>query len=136
MNMMKSNACIDLKDLQLQTQIGTYGPGAVIPKQHLLDLTLWIDPKLVFISEDLMENVFDYDPLVIEIERLAGDGHYETQERLMTRIVQACAKYPEIESVEISLRKSPVSQGSGSLGVRLSVDQTTLDQLRTAELSA
>jgi dihydroneopterin aldolase len=136
MNMMKINACIDLKDLQLQTQIGTYGPGAVIPKQHLLDLTLWIDPKLVFISEDLMENVFDYDPLVIEIERLAGDGHYETQERLMTRIVQACAKYPEIESLEISLRKSPVSQGTGSLGVRLLVDQTTLDQLRTAELSA
>ena len=132
MNMMKTNACIDLKDLQLQTQIGTYGPEAVIPKQHLLDLTLWIDPKLVFISEDLMENVFDYDPLVIEIERLAGDGHYETQERLMTRIVQACAKYPEIESLEISLRKSPVSQGSGSLGVRLSVDQTTLDELRTA----
>ena len=132
MNMMKTNACIDLKDLQLQTQIGTYGPEAVIPKQHLLDLTLWIDPKLVFISEDLMENVFDYDPLVIEIERLAGDGHYETQERLMTLIVQACAKYPEIESLEISLRKSPVSQGSGSLGVRLSVDQTTLDELRTA----
>ena len=136
MNMMKTNACIDLKDLQLQTQIGTYGPEAVIPKQHLLDLTLWIDPKLVFISEDLMENVFDYDPLVIEIERLAGDGHYETQERLMTRIVQACAKYPEIESLEISLRKSPVSQGSGSLGVRLSVDQTTLDKLRTAKLLA
>ena len=132
MNMMKTNACIDLKDLQLQTQIGTYGPEAVIPKQHLLDLTLWIDPKLVFISEDLMENVFDYDPLVIEIERLAGDSHYETQERLMTRIVQACAKYPEIESLEISLRKSPVSQGSGSLGVRLSVDQTTMDKLRTA----
>ena len=132
MNMMKTNACIDLKDLQLQTQIGTYGPGAVIPKQHLLDLILWIDPKLVFISEDLMENVFDYDPLVIEIERLAGDGHYETQERLMTRIVQTCAKYPEIESLEISLRKSPVSQGTGSLGVRLSVDQTTLDKLRTA----
>ena len=132
MNMMKTNACIDLKDLQLQTQIGTYGPEAVIPKQHLLDITLWIDPKLVFISEDLMENVFDYDPLVIEIERLAGDGHYETQERLMTRIVQACAKYPEIESLEISLRKSPVSQGTGSLGVRLSVDQTTLDELRTA----
>jgi dihydroneopterin aldolase len=79
-----------------------------------------------------MENVFDYDPLVIEIERLACDGHYETQERLMTRIVQACAKYPEIESLEISLRKSPVSKDSGSLGVRLSVDQTTLDKLRTA----
>ncbi|MFZ4583122.1 MAG: ligand-binding sensor domain-containing protein, partial [Paludibacter sp.] len=47
--------------------------------------SLWIDEKLVLITKDLMENVFDYDPLVIEINRLAGDGHYETQERLMTR---------------------------------------------------
>ena len=77
-----------------------------------------------------MENVFDYDPLVIEIDRLAGDGHYETQERLMTRIVQACAKYLEIKYIEISLRKSPVLAGSGSLGVRLAVDQTTLESMR------
>ena len=127
---MTTNACIELKDLQLQTQIGTYGPGAIIPKQHLLDLTLWIDSKLVFISADVMENVFDYDPLVIEIDRLAGDGHYETQERLITRIVHACAQYPEIESLQINLRKAPVHAGSGSLGVRLSVNKTTLDDLR------
>jgi len=127
---MTTNACIELKDLKLQTQIGTYGPGAIIPKQHLLDLTLWIDPKLVFISEDIMENVFDYDPLIIEIDRLAGDGHYETQERLMTRIVHACAQYPEIESLQINLRKAPVHAGSGSLGVRLAVNKTSLDGLR------
>jgi dihydroneopterin aldolase len=127
---MTTNACIELKDLKLQTQIGTYGPGAIIPKQHLLDLTLWIDSKLVIISEDVMENVFDYDPLVIEIDRLAGDGHYETQERLITRIVHACAQYPEIESLQINLRKAPVHAGSGSLGVRLAVNKTSLDGLR------
>lgn len=127
---MTTNACIELKDLKLQTQIGTYGPGAIIPKQHLLDLTLWIDSKLVFISADVMKNVFDYDPLVIEIDRLAGDGHYETQERLITRIVHACAQYPEIESLQINLRKAPVHAGSGSLGVRLSVNKTILDGLR------
>ena len=136
MNATTTNACIELKDLKLQTQIGTYGPGAIIPKQHLLDLTLWIDEKLVLITKDLMENVFDYDPLVIEINRLAGDGHYETQERLMTRIVQACSQYPEIQSLEINLRKSPVSAGSGSLGVRLIVDRTTLDDLRTSKFSS
>lgn len=127
---MTTNACIELKDLKLQTQIGTYGPGAIIPKQHLLDLTLWIDSKLVIISEDVMENVFDYDPLVIEIDRLAGDGHYETQERLITRIIHACAQYPEIESLQINLRKAPVHSGSGSLGVRLTVNKTSLDGLR------
>ena len=127
---MPTTACIELKDLKLQTQIGSYGPAAIIPKAHLLDLILWIDSKLVLISKDIMENVFDYDPLVIEIDRLAGDGYYETQERLITRIVQACAKFPEIQSLEISLRKSPVQNDSGSLGIRLFVDQNTLSNLR------
>jgi dihydroneopterin aldolase len=133
---MTTNACIELKDLKLQIQIGTYGPGAIIPKQHLLDLTLWIESTLVLISKDTIENVFDYDPLVIEINRLAEDIHYETQERLMTQIVQACAQYPEIQSLEISLRKSPVSADSGSLGVRLSVNQKTLNDLRASKLSS
>ena len=129
---MQSNACIELKDLRLQTQIGTYGPDATVPKEHLLDLTLFIDSKLVFIAEDLMENVFDYDPLVLEIIQIAGDGHYETQERLMTRIIQICSKYREIQSLEISLRKSPVFANSGSLGVRLSIDQNSLSNIRIA----
>ena len=129
---MKSNACIELKDLRLQTQIGSYGPNATVPKEHLLDLTLYIDSKLVFIAEDLMENVFDYDPLVLEIIQIAGDDHYETQERLMTRIIQICSKYPEIQSLEISLRKSPVFANSGSLGVRLSIDQNSLADIRIA----
>lgn len=129
---MTTTARIELKDLEIQTQIGTYAPGAVIPKQHLLDLTLWIKPQLVLISEDVMENVFDYDPLVVEIDSLAADGHYETQERLMSRIVQACTQYPEIESLEIGLRKLPVRAGTGSLGVRLYVNQETLASLRAS----
>jgi len=128
-----STASIELRNLKLQTQIGTYGPGATIPKEHLLDLTLLIDTKLVLIKQDAMENVFDYDPLIIEIDRLAGDGHYETQEKLITRIIQACTKYSEIKSVEISLRKLPVRAGSGSLGVRLIIDSTTLETIRCSK---
>lgn len=131
---MKTFACIELKDLRLPTQIGTYGSGAILPKEHLLDLTLWVDAKLVLISEDLMENVFDYDPLVIEIDKLASNCHYETQERLMTCIVGACAKYPAIKSLEIQLRKTPVRSGSGSLGVRLSVDQAALESMRSSHI--
>jgi dihydroneopterin aldolase len=133
---MTTTARIELKDLEIQTQIGTYAPGAVIPKQHLLDLTLWIQPQLVLISEDVMGNVFDYDPLVVEIDNLAGDGYYETQERLMSRIVQACTQYPEIESLEIGLRKLPVRAGTGSLGVRIFIDQVTLAKLRTSNALA
>ena len=124
------SACVELRDLCLSTDIGTYGPHDVVPDAHMLDLTLWLAPSWVLIAQDGMAHVFDYDPLVAEIDRLAADGHYETQERLITRIVHTCAAYPEIEALDIALRKSPVRQGSGSLGVRFSVDTRTLNTLR------
>jgi len=127
---MSCTASIELRGLSLKTQIGTYQDGDIIPDEHLLDLTLWIDSNLVLITKDDMRHVFDYDPLVLEIERLAIDGHYETQERLMTRIVQACAAYPQIQSLEISLKKSPVRNNSGSLGVRLRVGKEDLSNMR------
>jgi len=133
---MTTTASIELRDLELSTDIGTYCPGDIIPKHHLLDLTLWIDSRLVLISNDRMESVFDYDPLIVEIDRLARDGHYETQERLMTRIVEACAKYIEIESLEIGLKKLPVRSETGSLGVRLSVDSAMLHRIRGSTTSA
>jgi dihydroneopterin aldolase len=129
---MNTNASIELKDLRLRTHIGTYQPGDTVPDAHLLDLTLWIDASLVLIKEDGMAYVFDYDPLVLEIDRLAGDCHYETQERLISRIAQACAAYSEIVSMEIGLRKSPVHNGSGSLGIKLHLDTTALNQLRAS----
>ena len=121
---------IELKDFHLTTRIGTYAPGDTVPDYHALDLTLWIDPDLVLIAQDGMAHVFDYDPLVVEIERLAADGLYATQERLMTRIVQACADYPAIEALEMALRKFPVRTGSGSLGVRLNVCGAQLQRMR------
>jgi dihydroneopterin aldolase len=80
------------------------------------------------IAEDGMQHVFDYDPLIAEIERLASACYYETQERLLTCIAQACASYVEIHSVNILLRKSPLGNGSGSLGVRIILDKQALNK--------
>ena len=123
---------VELRGLRLDTRIGTYGPGDVVPDEHVLDMTLSISPDLILTQQDGMANVFDYDPLLAQIERLARDGHYETQEWLITRIVNVCASDPQIQAVEIVLRKSPVLAGSGSLGVRLTVDQQTLADIRRA----
>ena len=125
-----SSAVIELRDLQLKTDIGTYGPNDTKPNIHLLDLTLGIAVKQVVIAHDGMAHVFDYDPLIVEIDRLAADGHYETQERLITRIAGACAADSAITHMEISLKKSPVRSGSGSLGVRLKLDEIATDALR------
>jgi dihydroneopterin aldolase len=116
--------------MQIGAQIGTYGPADTVPEAHILDLTLAIDPALVMIAEDAMARFFDYDPLVTEIDRLARDSHSATQERLTTRIVDACAAYQQIEALEITLTKAPALAGSGSLGVRLVVDAHAMSELR------
>ncbi len=129
---MTTCSTVELRDLQIETRIGTYAPGAPAPEAHSLDLTLWIDPRLVMIEVDDMSQVFDYDPLVAELERLAGDGSYETQERLLTRMARACAAYSQVEALEIALRKSPIRHRTGSLGVRLRLDREALLGLRQA----
>jgi dihydroneopterin aldolase len=125
-----SSAFVELRDLQLKTDIGAYGPEDTRPEVHLLDLTLGISVDRVLISQDGMAHVFDYDPLITEIERLAANGHYETQERLMTRIASACAAHRAIQWIEICLKKLPVRTGSGSLGVRLTLDEIATEALR------
>lgn len=127
---MNSVARIELRDFPLSTRIGHYGPGQQVPDQHLLDLTLEVAAEQVLIDTDGMDRVFDYDPLVLEIERLAAAGPYETQERLVTRIAHACADCAAIRSVEIALRKLPIRARGGSLGVRLVVGSEALQQLR------
>ena len=124
-------AQVELIDLDLNIAIGTYNGGDVVPDKHILDLNLLIDPALVLIDEDQMDRVFDYDPLIREIRLMAGEMHYETQERFITRIVDQCVKYSEIKSVEVFLRKSPVFGSSGELGVRLEADESDLTNLRT-----
>ena len=129
-NILNCKSAVELKDLKLMTQIGTYKPSDVVPDEHRLDLTLWIDSHLVLIDEDSMGLAFDYDPLVSDIEELANAKLYETQEMLISLIAKACATYPQIEAAEIALRKSPVLHGTGTLGIRIYVDSETLHNLR------
>lgn len=127
---MTRQARIELRDLHLPTSIGTYGPDDVVPDAHLLDLDLTILSDLVQVTSDDMANVFDYDPLIAQIAVIARSQKFETQEYLMTLITQACAAYNEIVGLEICLRKSPVLGGTGSLGVRLTLEAEELAEMR------
>ena len=64
-----SSAFIELRDLQLHADIGTYGPNETRPDIHLLNLRLGIAVNQVVISQDDMANVFDYDPLVMAMNK-------------------------------------------------------------------
>ena len=123
-------ARIELTDLILNIEIGSYSSKDIVPDKHILDLALLIDPKLVLIDEDEMDRVFDYDPLILEIQRKAEEMRYESQERFITRIVDECVRYREIKSIEVFLRKTPVLRLSGELGVRLEVEEPDVINLR------
>ena len=129
---MPSQSFVELKDLQIAARIGTYGPYDVVPDAHILNLTLTISSHLVMVPRDEMALVFDYDPLIRRIDTLASVHHYETQERLMTCIVETCAQYPQIEALNICLRKRPVLSGTGTLGVCLIVDAEAMTALRNS----
>ncbi len=127
---MTRHARVELRDLHLAVSIGTYGPDDVVPNAHILDLTLIVSPNLVQIAADDMASVFDYDPLIAQIEALARSQRFETQEYLMTLITRACATYRQIEALEISLKKQPVLADSGTLGVWLSLGSEDLELMR------
>jgi len=77
-----------------------------------------------------MERVFDYDPLIERVTALAEERHYETQERFLTLIVDACADYAEIKQIELFLRKGPVTNSSGALGIRVALNEDDLARHR------
>jgi len=129
---MTRQARIELRDLHIPACIGTYGPDDIVPDSHALDLDLTISPDLVQVASDDMANVFDYDPLIAQIAGIARSQKFETQEYLMTLIVEACAAYSQIDSIQISLRKRPVLDGTGSLGVRLTLEAKELAELRAS----
>lgn len=126
-----SSALIELKDYKLETNIGTYGPSDIRPSAHILNLKLGIKIDRVVIAHDGMANVFDYDKLIEEINLIAADGHYETQERLVTLIAGACAAHLAVQCIEISLRKSPVQASGGSIGVLLRLNEIDTSALRS-----
>jgi dihydroneopterin aldolase len=127
---MTRMASIELRDLHISTIIGTYGPDDVVPDSHILDLTLTIAPELVHVSTDDMALIFDYDPLVLKIAQIARGQKFETQEYLATLISRACADYEQITAMEIDLRKQPVLDGTGSLGVRQVFEAEDMAALR------
>ena len=126
-------AKIELRDLHLAIAIGTYGPGDVVPDAHILDLTLTIAPDLVQVPADAMLLVFDYDPLIAQIDRIARNQRYETQEYFTTLIANLCAGYDQIAALDICVRKRPVLAGTGSLGVRLTLGEGDMAALRNRD---
>ena len=126
---MVYQSSVKLRRLSLDCDIGSYGMNEVVPNKHRLDLELFIEKNLILIEEDKMANVFDYDPLIEDITQISLSGKFNTQEKLITLILNACLKYSQIKAVSLFLYKSPVRK-DGELGVNVRVNEQELEKLR------
>lgn len=124
---------IKLNNLALNVFIGEHHCDSVHRHRHFLDLECEIEQKLVTIQTDSMDLVFDYDPLIRSIKNISDGKTYNTQEKLVTLLIKACAEYPEISSVRLFLSKSPTLDGSGAIGIEAILDQSDLNCVREKE---
>ncbi|MEO1689092.1 MAG: dihydroneopterin aldolase [Pseudomonadota bacterium] len=133
---MPAETTIELIDLQVDLMPGPNGgrsaPGEAGPQRNLLDMTLRIDPSMVLIPDDSMDRVFDYDPVVAELRRIAAAEIYQTHERMLTLMAEALAVWPQIGSAMLFLRKPADPDRGGALGLRLTLDAPALAALRAA----
>ena len=126
---MAYQSSVKLRGLSLNCDIGSYGMNEVVPNKHRLDMELLVEKNLILIEEDKMANVFDYDPLVEEINQISLSGKFNTQEKLITLILKACLKYYQIKAVSLFLYKTPVRE-DGELGIAVSISEQELKKLR------
>lgn len=113
--------------------IGEYLSDGAYRHRHFLDLECEVEQQLVTIENDSMDVVFDYDPLIRSIKNISDGKRYNTQEKLVTLLLEACAEYPEISAVRLFLSKSPTLNGSGALGIEAVLDQCDLNCFRGKE---
>lgn len=121
---------LEFRNWRLPVDLGTYGPGEPVPDLHEIDLTLDVAPDRVMVDADSMDCIYDYDPLRDAILALAQSGHFETQEFFVTQIARIVARDSAITGAEIAMRKAPIWDGTGSAGVRLTLDSADLAALR------
>ena len=126
---MTKHAQIQLNNLTLPCNIGTYETDDVVPDAHVLDMVLYFDKSWVIIGADQMDRVFDYDPLIRKILEIAAAEKYETQEYLMSLIFQCCFDHAEIHAADLFLRKLPV-RDDGALGVQVTLTRTEFEEMR------
>jgi dihydroneopterin aldolase len=126
---MDPSTTVEIHNIRLDFQLGVSNTIDNAPYTHLLDLVINVSPQYVLINTDVMDQVFDYDPLLDAIRALTTGKRFETQEFIVTYIISICAAFDQIQALEIFLRKKAELLETTSLGVRVKIGRTELDRL-------
>jgi dihydroneopterin aldolase len=94
-----------LQGLQVPAALGVSAAERAMRRPVMLDLEIGFDLRAAGSSDDL-QNTIDYGDLYEVIARVAGEGEHKLVEALGERITAALFERFEIDSVQLTVRKS------------------------------
>jgi dihydroneopterin aldolase len=105
------------RGLSVQASIGIHAAEKAAPQRILIDLEY--DVAQPENHADEIDEVLDYDGVRDEVERIAGDRHFNLQETLCRAIMASLLARAPVVRAKVSTRKPDVYPDCEAVGVVL-----------------
>ena len=108
-----------LRDYEIFINIGVHDFEKKAEQRVILNVDLYIPLKMNTPSQDLLEEVVDYDFMRETIKVRSSQGHIHLQETFCDDIVNAMLQHPKVIAACVSTAKPDVYPDCHSVGVEV-----------------
>jgi 7,8-dihydroneopterin aldolase/epimerase/oxygenase len=114
-----------IRDLLLPCSIGVHQHEKTKPQQIRINLDLAVKESTEALN-DQIENVVNYEEIVIGVRALIARGHVNLVETLADDIATMCLEDIRVRSVRVQIEKLDVFEDATSVGVEIERFSTVL----------
>ena len=114
-----------IRDLLLPCSIGVHQHEKTKPQQIRINLDLAVKESTDALN-DQIENVVNYEEIVIGVRALIARGHVNLVETLAADIATMCLEDLRVRSVRVQIEKLDVFEDATSVGVEIERFSTAL----------
>ena len=114
-----------IRDLLLPCSIGVHQHEKTKPQQIRINLDLAVKESTEALN-DQIENVVNYEEIVIGVRALIARGHVNLVETLADDIATMCLEDIRVRSVRVQIEKLDVFEDATSVGVEIERFSTAL----------
>ena len=114
-----------IRDLLLPCSIGVHQHEKTKPQQIRINLDLAVKESTEALN-DQIENVVNYEEIVIGVRALIARGHVNLVETLADDIATMCLEDLRVRSVRVQIEKLDVFEDATSVGVEIERFSTAL----------
>lgn len=107
---------IYLRNYRAPFSIGIYDFEKAQPQELVINVIVHLEYNEC--SDDI-ENVLDYDFLIIAIREMAASGHINLQETLCKNILDLCLSKPNVLGAEVTTEKTNIYKDADAIGCKM-----------------